>query len=63
MRLASKNPAKALGLNDRGEIATGRRADLAVVDAADRVVQTISAGDIIFSNGSGPEVADHATVA
>ncbi|MEO0668143.1 MAG: alpha-D-ribose 1-methylphosphonate 5-triphosphate diphosphatase [Pseudomonadota bacterium] len=63
IRLASKNPAKALGLNDRGEIATGKRADLAVVDAADRVVQTISAGEIIFSNGSGPEVADHATVA
>ncbi|MBO6776530.1 MAG: alpha-D-ribose 1-methylphosphonate 5-triphosphate diphosphatase [Marinibacterium sp.] len=63
VRLASKNPAKALGLNDRGEIATGKRADLAVVDAADRVVQTFGAGKIIFSNGSGPETAEQPAVA
>ncbi|MEM8801843.1 MAG: alpha-D-ribose 1-methylphosphonate 5-triphosphate diphosphatase [Pseudomonadota bacterium] len=62
-RLASKNPAEALGLTDRGEIATGKRADLAVVDAADRIVQTISAGEIIFSNGSGPETAEQSAAA
>ena len=28
VRLASLNPARAVGLNDRGEIAPGRRADL-----------------------------------
>ena len=54
VRLASKNPAKALGLSDRGEVATGKRADLAVVDANDRVVQTICGGEAIFSNGNGP---------
>ncbi|MEM8555097.1 MAG: alpha-D-ribose 1-methylphosphonate 5-triphosphate diphosphatase [Pseudomonadota bacterium] len=44
VRLAATNPAKALALSDRGEIATGKRADLAVVDANDRVVMTIKAG-------------------
>ena len=63
VRLASKNPAQALCLTDRGEIATGKRADLAILDAADRVVQTISAGKIIFSNGSGPETAKQTAVA
>lgn len=63
VRLASKNPAEALGLKDRGEIATGKRADLAVVDAADRVVQTLNAGEIIFANGSGPKSAERPAVA
>lgn len=31
IRLASLNPARAVGLGDRGEIAAGRRADLARV--------------------------------
>ena len=62
-RLASKNPAKALGLTDRGEIAIGKRADLAVVDAADRVVKTFGAGQVIFSNGSGPKTAEQSAVA
>jgi alpha-D-ribose 1-methylphosphonate 5-triphosphate diphosphatase len=63
VRLASLNPAKALGLTDRGEIAAGKRADLALIDAADRVVQTYGAGELIFSNGAGPQIAEHATVA
>ncbi|MEL6690566.1 MAG: alpha-D-ribose 1-methylphosphonate 5-triphosphate diphosphatase [Pseudomonadota bacterium] len=63
VRLASVNPAKALGLTDRGDIAPGKRADLAIVDGADRVVQTLSAGEIIFSNGRGPETAEPAAVA
>lgn len=33
-RLVTANPAAAVGLTDRGEIAVGRRADLIVVDAA-----------------------------
>ena len=52
VRLASANPAKALGLTDRGEIAEGKRADLVLVDQSDRVVQTFSAGETIFSNGA-----------
>lgn len=57
VRLASTNPAKVLGLNDRGAVAMGKRADLAVVDANDRVVQTFCAGESIFSNGSGPRLS------
>lgn len=63
VRLASKNPAKALGLSDRGEVAVGKRADLAVVDASDRVVQTLCKGETIFSNGSGPRFSAQSVVA
>ncbi|MEO1239596.1 MAG: alpha-D-ribose 1-methylphosphonate 5-triphosphate diphosphatase [Pseudomonadota bacterium] len=63
VRLASKNPAKALGLADRGEIAVSKRADLAIVDAADRVVQTFCGGETIFSNGSGPRLSAQSEVA
>ena len=62
MRLASKNPADTLGLSDRGEIATGKRADLTIVDVKDRVVQTFCAGEIIFANGAWPEAAEETTV-
>jgi alpha-D-ribose 1-methylphosphonate 5-triphosphate diphosphatase len=51
-RLASANPAKALGLTDRGEIATGKRADLVLVDAKDRVAMTLRAGEVIYANGT-----------
>jgi len=40
-RLASKNPAQAMGLTDRREIVSGLRADLTVVDHNGRVVETI----------------------
>ncbi|MDX8350516.1 alpha-D-ribose 1-methylphosphonate 5-triphosphate diphosphatase [Cognatiyoonia sp. IB215446] len=56
-RLATANPAKALGLTDRGEIAIGKRADLAIVDANDRVVETLKAGEIVHSNGSMTGIA------
>lgn len=62
VRLASQNPAKALGLTDRGEIALGKRADLAIVDSSDRVVQTFRAGEVIFSNGSGPQMTAQAAI-
>ncbi len=52
VRLASANPAKALGLNDRGEITVGKRADLVIVDAYDRVAATFRAGQPIYSNGT-----------
>ena len=51
--LASSNPAKALGLADRGSLTVGKRADLCVVQAgsAARVIATISAGNVIYSAG------------
>jgi alpha-D-ribose 1-methylphosphonate 5-triphosphate diphosphatase len=55
-RLANANPAKALGLSDRGEIAKGKRADLVLVDGQNRVAMTISNGEIIFANGTIPMV-------
>ena len=36
-QLVSRNPARAAGMADRGEIAPGQRADLLLVDAADPV--------------------------
>lgn len=50
-RLANANPAQALGLTDRGEIALGKWADLVVADA-DRVVMTLRNGEVIHSNGT-----------
>lgn len=57
-RLATVNPAKALGLHDRGEISIGRNADLVVVDAADRVVMTLRNGEMIHANGTLPLIND-----
>ena len=41
-KFASYNPAKAIGLNDRGEIAFGKRADLVIVD------HNMNVGKVIF---------------
>lgn len=57
-RLATANPAKALGLTDRGEIAQGKRADLVVVDASDRVVLTLRGGGVIYSDGTLGGIAE-----
>lgn len=51
-RLATVNPARALGLEDRGALAAGKRADVIVVDAADRVVLTMVAGRMVYSSGT-----------
>ncbi|MEM7021716.1 MAG: alpha-D-ribose 1-methylphosphonate 5-triphosphate diphosphatase [Pseudomonadota bacterium] len=47
--LISRNPAAAMGLEDRGVIEIGRRADLAVIDCTSpwRLVHTIAAGTVI----------------
>jgi len=49
--LVSQTPAHAVELNDRGQIAPGRRADLIIVDASavgqPRVVATIVAGRLV----------------
>lgn len=50
-RLASSNPAKALGLTDRGELREGKRADLFVVEGETQVCLTVSGGEVIYSNG------------
>ena len=47
--LISTNPARAAGLCDRGTIAAGKRADLAIVDSdIPQVVATIAAGRVGF---------------
>lgn len=51
-RLATANPARALGLTDRGEIAVGKRADLVVADSRDRIALTLLRGEVVFSNGT-----------
>jgi len=51
VRLASANPAKTLGLADRGEISIGKLADLVLVDPRGCVATTLRAGRTIYSNG------------
>ena len=53
-RLATLNPARALSLSDRGEIAQGKRADLVIADdgGVGHVRATLRNGRIIYSNGS-----------
>ncbi len=50
-RLVSEGPAKVLGLTDRGRIDVGLRADLVVLDEAERVAATIVAGQVSYMNG------------
>ena len=53
-RLISENPARAAGLTDRGAIADGKRADLAIVDpATHRCVATIANGKLAFATAAG----------
>ncbi|MEL6573164.1 MAG: alpha-D-ribose 1-methylphosphonate 5-triphosphate diphosphatase [Pseudomonadota bacterium] len=51
-RLATANPADALGLSDRGTISVGQRADLIVVNDKDRVIETYCAGQLVHTNGT-----------
>lgn len=57
-RLASANPARALGLTDRGEVSVGKSADLFVADSDGRVALTLRGGRVIHSNGT-LETAEH----
>lgn len=53
-RLATQNPARALGLTDRGAIAPGMLADLVIADDSGigHVRATLRAGGKIYSDGS-----------
>ena len=51
-QLVSLNPARVLGLHDRGNIAAGQRADLIMIekqaDGSPRLIATIAAGKLVF---------------
>ena len=50
--LVSAGPAAVLGLSDRGVIATGKRADLLVLDVQTRrVALTMSGGRVSYMSG------------
>ena len=52
--MASRNPARLLGLNDRGEISPGKRADLILFKMGENgleMQQTIVAGEVVFEVG------------
>ena len=59
-RLATINPARSLGLEDRGEIREGLRADLMIADdsGVGHVRAVLNKGRVIYSDGS---VATHRT--
>jgi alpha-D-ribose 1-methylphosphonate 5-triphosphate diphosphatase len=53
MNLVSLNPARAVGMQDRGSLEVGKRADLVLLDHSnnDRVVATLRGGKIIYWAG------------
>ena len=49
--MASRNPAQLYGLDDRGEISPGKRADLILFTLENgmlRIQQTLIAGDVVY---------------
>ncbi len=48
----TRNAAESLGLNDRGQLQPGKRADITVMDDAGKVEMTIVGGHIAFYAGS-----------
>lgn len=50
INMASKNPAGLFGLNDRGQIEKGKRADLVLMKIEDKIeiVKTIAGGKVVF---------------
>lgn len=50
--LISTNPARMMGLNDRGDLTAGQRADLVIVETATkRIAGTIANGQIAYLSG------------
>lgn len=54
-KLITSNPAKLVGLNDRGEIKEGKLADIIIIDESyfPKVVMTIKNGEIIYNGIKG----------
>ncbi|MBQ4808785.1 alpha-D-ribose 1-methylphosphonate 5-triphosphate diphosphatase [Phaeobacter sp. HS012] len=50
-RLVSEGPAQILGLEDRGRLAAGLRADLVVLDANGQIAATFSGGRVSYMSG------------
>ncbi|VAW19585.1 hypothetical protein MNBD_BACTEROID05-1170, partial [hydrothermal vent metagenome] len=51
IHMASRNPARLLNLNDRGEIRPGKRADLVLFQMENgkmRIIKTVVAGNIVY---------------
>jgi alpha-D-ribose 1-methylphosphonate 5-triphosphate diphosphatase len=53
--LVSSGPASVLGLGDRGRLAPGKRADIVILDAADRVAATLAGGRVSYMSGAVAE--------
>lgn len=53
--LVSSGPAELLGLQDRGELSVGKRADLVVLDDRDRIGATVAGGRITYLSGAVAE--------
>ena len=60
--LISSGPARVLGLSDRGVLATGKRADIVVLDRDDRIAATIANGRISHMSGDVAECFVHAAL-
>lgn len=54
-RMASTNPAPAVGLSDRGRLREGYRGDVAVLDADGEVVATVVEGTVAYRRGDAGE--------
>lgn len=50
-RLVSEGPARVLGLEDRGRLEAGLRADLVILDRDHRVAATIAGGHVSYMSG------------
>lgn len=50
-RLVSEGPAQILGLEDRGRLAAGLRADLVILDANGQIAATFSGGRVSYMSG------------
>ncbi len=50
--LVSSGPARMLGLQDRGDLAAGKRADMVIIEKqSERVAATLSGGRVSYMSG------------